>query len=46
MGHRKVAKKQLEGFLGTNPELEAQDEVRQILEMLGVGEEGDPVEFE
>jgi tetratricopeptide (TPR) repeat protein len=46
LGHRKVAKKQLEGYLGTNPEYEVQQEVRQILEMLGLGDEGDPVDFE
>jgi tetratricopeptide (TPR) repeat protein len=42
-GKRGEAKKQLEGYLGSNPELEAQHEVRQILEMLGLGEEGEPL---
>jgi tetratricopeptide (TPR) repeat protein len=46
MGQRGVAKKQLQGFLDSKPEFEAQTEVRQVLEMLGLGEEGDPVEFE
>lgn len=45
-GNRKAAKKQLEGFLTTNPEYEAQLEVQQILGMLGVGDSNDPVEFE
>jgi tetratricopeptide (TPR) repeat protein len=45
-GNRKAAKKQLEGFLTTNPEYEAQLEVQQILGMLGVGESSEPVEFE
>ncbi len=45
-GNRKEAKAQLEGFLGQGPELEAQHEVRQILEMLGLGEEGEPLELE
>ncbi len=45
-GERKMAKKHLEGFLNANPEFEAQLEVRQILEMLGLGPEGEPLEFE
>ncbi len=45
-GNRKAAKKQLEGFLTTNPEYEAQLEVQQILGMLGVGDSNEPVEFE
>ncbi len=45
-GQRKAARQHLEGFLGNNPEFEAATEVRQILEMLGLGEEGEPVEFE
>ncbi|MFO0758794.1 MAG: tetratricopeptide repeat protein [Byssovorax sp.] len=45
-GKRAAAKKHLQGFLDAGPELEAATEVRQILEMLGLGEEGDPVEFE
>ena len=46
LGERGAAKKELEGFLASKPEFEAQTEVRQILEMLGLGKEGDPVEFE
>jgi tetratricopeptide (TPR) repeat protein len=45
-GNRKAAKKQLEGFLTTNPEYEAQLEVQQILGMLGLGDQEGPVEFE
>ena len=45
-GNRGEAKKQLEGFLGGNPEFEAQTEVRQILAMLGLGEEGEPLDME
>jgi tetratricopeptide (TPR) repeat protein len=45
-GNRGEARKQLEGFLGGKPEFEAQTEVRQILEMLGLGEEGEPLEME
>ena len=45
-GNRREAKQQLEGYLGQNPEFEAQQEVRQILEMLGLGEEGEPLELE
>jgi tetratricopeptide (TPR) repeat protein len=45
-GNRKDARKSLEGFLDQEPEFEAATEVRQILEMLGLGDEGDPVEFE
>ena len=40
------ARQQLEGFLGQAPELEAQHEVKQILEMLGLGEEGEPLELD
>jgi tetratricopeptide (TPR) repeat protein len=45
-GNRKVAEQHLKGFLASNPELEAGNEVRQILEMLGLGDDGEPVEFE
>ncbi len=45
-GNRREARKQLEGYLGQNPEFEAQQEVRQILEMLGLGEEGEPLDLE
>lgn len=46
LGKRKDAKRNLEGYLANNPELEPANEVRQILEMLGLGEEGDPLEIE
>jgi len=46
LGNRGAARKDLEGFLQGNPEYEAATEVRQILEMLGLGDEGEPVEFE
>ena len=45
-GNRKDARRQLEGFLAQNPEMEAQLEVRQILEMLGLGEEGEPLDID
>jgi len=45
-GNRKDARRQLEGFLAQGPELEAQLEVKQILEMLGLGEEGEPLELD
>jgi tetratricopeptide (TPR) repeat protein len=45
-GNRREATKQLQGYLGQGPELESQHEVRQILEMLGVGEEGEPLDVE
>ena len=44
-GNRKDAKKQLEGFLASNPALENRLEVEQILAMLGVNGEEGPVEF-
>ena len=46
MGQRGAAKKQLEGFLDDKPELEMANEVRQILERLGLGPEGEPFEVE
>lgn len=45
-GQRFLARKHLQGFLDAGPELEAQLEVRQILEMLGIGPEGEPLELE
>ena len=44
-GNRKDARKNLQGFLDKNPEFEAAQEVRGILEMLGLGDDDDPVEF-
>jgi tetratricopeptide (TPR) repeat protein len=43
-GNRSLAKRYLEAFLKTNPELEAGYEARQILETLGTGT--GPVDFE
>jgi hypothetical protein len=45
-GQHKAARQHLESFLKSNPEFEAATEVRQILEMLGIGEEGEPLIFE
>lgn len=45
-GDRREAKKHLEGFLARGPELEAQLEVKQVLEMLGLGEEGEPLDID
>jgi tetratricopeptide (TPR) repeat protein len=45
-GQRSLARKHLQGFLAAGPELEAAIEVRQILETLGIGGEGEPFRFE
>jgi tetratricopeptide (TPR) repeat protein len=45
-GKRREAKKSLEGFLSQNPEFEAATEVRGILEMLGLGDEDEPLEVD
>lgn len=45
-GERTQARKSLEGYLGTSPELEAETEVRGLLEMLGLGDEGEPLEID
>ncbi len=45
-GNRREARKQLEGYLGQGPEFEAQQEVRQILEMLCLGDEGEPLDLD
>ncbi len=45
-GQRRAARQHLERFLGTNPELEAQLEVRSILEMLGLGDDDEPLEVD
>ena len=45
-GQRNEARKELEGFLAQGPELEAQLEVKQILEMLGLGDEGEPLDLD
>lgn len=44
-GNRKEARKNLQGFLDAAPEFEAAQEVRGILEMLGMGEDDEPAEF-
>jgi tetratricopeptide (TPR) repeat protein len=45
-GNRKAAQKHLQGFLDKGPEFEAATEVRHILETLGLGDEGEPVDLE
>ena len=45
-GQRGQARRRLEGYLGTHPEVEAELEVRGILEMLGIGPEDEPIEFD
>jgi Flp pilus assembly protein TadD len=45
-GKRGEARKSLEGYLATNPEFEAATEVRGVLEMLGLGDDEDPLEIE
>ena len=45
-GNRPAARQQLESFLSQNPEFEAAQEVRQILEMLGLGPDDEPLEFD
>jgi tetratricopeptide (TPR) repeat protein len=45
-GNRAAARQHLEGFLATNPEFEVASEVRGILEMLGIGDEDEPVSFD
>lgn len=46
LGKRKEATSSLQGMLKDNPEFETSVEVRGILEMLGIGPEDEPVEFE
>jgi len=45
-GKRGEARRSLEGYLATNPEFEAATEVRGVLEMLGLGEDDDPLDIE
>ena len=45
-GKRQLSKEHLQRVLDSDPEAEARIEVQQILETLGLGEEGDPVQFE
>ncbi len=46
LGQRQEATRELEGFLDAAPEAEVAIEVRQILEMIGLAGDGEPVEFE
>jgi Flp pilus assembly protein TadD len=45
-GDRRGAKQSLEAYLATKPELESTIEVRSVLEMLDLGDEGDPLELD
>ncbi len=45
-GKRVEARRSLEGFLSTNPEFEAATEVRGILEMLGLGDDDEPLDVD
>jgi Flp pilus assembly protein TadD len=45
-GQRSGAKKSFEAYLATKPELESATEVRSVLEMLNLGEEGEPFELD
>jgi Flp pilus assembly protein TadD len=45
-GNKHLAKEHLERYLQTGPEAESALEVRQILEMLGLGDDDEPVQFE
>jgi tetratricopeptide (TPR) repeat protein len=45
-GKRKEARRSLEGFLSTNPEFEAATEVRGVLEMLGIGDDDEPLDVD
>lgn len=45
-GDRPGARRDLQRFLDTGPELEAQLEVQGILQMLGIGDDDDPLDFD
>lgn len=45
-GDRPAARRQLTQFLDTKPEVEVDAEVRSILEMLGLGDDDEPLEVE
>jgi tetratricopeptide (TPR) repeat protein len=45
-GHRGEARENLQLALDTHPEMEAQLELRSILEMLGIGPDDEPIEFD
>lgn len=46
LGRRPEARENLQRFLDSGPELEAAQEVRAILEMLGLGDDDEPFELE
>jgi len=46
LGNRKQARRDLGAFLERAPELESSLEVKQILEMLGIGDDDEPVTFD
>lgn len=46
LGQRQEATRQLSGFLASSPEAEVDLEVRQVLEMLGLAKDGEPIDFE
>jgi Flp pilus assembly protein TadD len=45
-GNRALARKHLQSFLDSGPEVESAMEVRQVLEMLGIGDDDEPIQFE
>ena len=45
-GNRPAARRELQGFLDTNPEFEIASEVRGVLEMLGLGDDDEPLEVD
>ena len=45
-GNRPAARRELQGFLETNPEFEIATEVRGVLEMLGLGDDDDPLDVD
>jgi tetratricopeptide (TPR) repeat protein len=46
VGNRPAARQHLQNFLDSKPEFEAASEVRGILEMLGLGDDDEPVRFD
>lgn len=45
LGQRKAARRQLQGYLSSSADVEDRMEVQQILEMLGIGEDDEPLEI-
>lgn len=45
-GNKRLAREHLTRYLDAGPEVESALEVRQILEMLGIGDDDEPVQFE